>query len=44
LVHNFFPWKLVSEIGVCNTATAQRVNQILEDRIIPVSVRGDWYY
>jgi ssDNA thymidine ADP-ribosyltransferase DarT-like protein len=44
LVHNFFPWKLVSEIGVCNTATAQQMNQILGDRIIRVSVRGDWYY
>jgi hypothetical protein len=44
LVHNFFPWRLVSEVGVCNTATAQQVTEILRNRRIPISVKGDWYY
>ncbi len=44
LVHDFFPWKLVSEIGVCNTAIAQQVNKILAGRKLPVSVQGAWYY
>ncbi len=44
LVHKFFPWKLFSEIGVYNTAIAQKVNQILAGRNIPVSIRRAWYY
>jgi len=44
LVHDFFPWKLFSEVGVCNTATAERVNEILGDKSIRVSVKRDWYY
>jgi hypothetical protein len=44
LVHDFFPWKLVSEIGVCNTAIAQQTKRILAGRKPPVSVQRDWYY
>jgi hypothetical protein len=44
LVHKFFPWKLFSEIGVYNTAIAQKTNQILAGRNIPVSIKGAWYY
>ncbi len=44
LVHTFFPWKLVSEIGVCNTATAQKVHEILNGNKPPVTVRQGWYY
>jgi hypothetical protein len=44
LVHNFFPWKLFSEIGVYNAAIAQKANQIVAGRNIPVSIRGAWYY
>ena len=44
LVHDFFPWDLVSEIGVCNAATEQEVHQILAGAKIPVSVKGAWYY
>jgi hypothetical protein len=44
LVHNFFPMKLLSEIGVYNTAVAQQVNEILAGRKIPVSVKRAWYY
>ena len=44
LVHKFFPWTLVSEIGVCNTATAQKVQAILNGNEPPVAVRQGWYY
>jgi hypothetical protein len=44
LVHDFFPWKLVSAIGVCNTAIAQQTKRILAGRKLPVSVQRDWYY
>jgi hypothetical protein len=44
LVHKFFPWTLVLEIGVCNTATAQKVQGILNANKPPVTVRQGWYY
>jgi hypothetical protein len=44
LVHNFFPWKLFLEIGVCNTSTAEKVKTILAGAGVPVSVKGAWYY
>ena len=44
LVHNFFPWKLFSEIGVYNAAIAQKANQIVAGSNIPVSIKGAWYY
>jgi ssDNA thymidine ADP-ribosyltransferase, DarT len=44
LVHQFFPWNLFSEIGVCNAKTEQQVKQILVGAQIPVSVKEAWYY
>jgi hypothetical protein len=44
LVHKFFPWTLVSEIGVCNTAIAEKVQGILNGNKPPVTVRQGWYY
>jgi len=44
LVHTFFPWKLVFEIGVCNAATEQKVQEILNGNKPPVTVRQGWYY
>lgn len=44
LVHKFFPWELVSEIGVCNTATAEKVNKILHGNGPTVTVKQGWYY
>ena len=44
LVHNFFPWELVLGIGVCNTATAQKANEIVNGKKPPVEVRQGWYY
>lgn len=44
LVHRFFPWPLVSEIGVCNTATAQKVQGILNGNKPPVAIQQGWYY
>jgi hypothetical protein len=44
LVHNFFPWKLVAHIGVCNDATAQRVKEILAGNPPAFSIRPEWYY
>jgi len=44
LVYNFFPWKLVAEVGVCNTLTAQKVQRILNGDPPPVAIKQDWYY
>ncbi len=44
LVHNFFPWKLVSEIGVCNTATEQKIQKALGGKGPRVEIRQGWYY
>lgn len=44
LVHEFFPWGLVSKIGVLNNATAQPVTGILDGSGPAVEVRKDWYY
>jgi hypothetical protein len=44
LVHGFFPWKLVLGIGVCNTATAQKAQGIVNGKVPPVEVRQGWYY
>lgn len=46
LVHNHFPWALVTEIGVLNRRIAAEVQTVL--RAVahqpPVVVRNDWYY
>jgi len=46
LVHRFFPWDLVTEIGVANAQAATRVNTAISSaRHVPaVIVRQAWYY
>jgi hypothetical protein len=46
LTHGFFPWNLVSELGVMNQAMAGKVNSLLAGAAhVPiVSVRRNWYY
>jgi hypothetical protein len=44
LVRGFFPWELVSEIGVCNTATEKRVKEIVKGKTPRVEVKQGWYY
>jgi hypothetical protein len=46
LVHEFFPWDLVAEIGVIDAAVAEQVNSLLKSaghRPL-VTVRRTWYY
>ncbi len=46
LVHEFFPWNLVTEIGVINATMEQQVNDLLQDvgHKPSVTVRRTWYY
>lgn len=46
LVHRFFPWSLVREIGVLNKETAQRVTALLQSSEHQPAVRvyPHWYY
>ena len=46
LVHDFFPWKLVSEIGVIDSRIAKQVGVILQDAAHKpvVKVKRSWYY
>jgi hypothetical protein len=46
LVHHFFPWTLVHEIGVMTERAATYVNRVLEpsSHRPAVTVRQDWYY
>jgi hypothetical protein len=46
LVHRFLPWSYIEEIGVINSAVAERVRAILADQANApnVVVRRDWYY
>ncbi len=46
LVHDFFPWELISHIGVCNRDTQLLVAQALENsRHKPsAAVERSWYY
>lgn len=46
LMHESFPWELVSSIGVHSDAVAAQVNGILAGAVhVPtVAVRRDWYY
>ncbi len=46
LVRNFFPWELITEIGVINYTIQSQVENILQiftDQT-PVRVHKDWYY
>jgi hypothetical protein len=46
LAHEFFPWSLVSEIGVIDEAMAGKVNLLLAGGAhVPIAhVRRNWYY
>lgn len=46
LVHRFFPWSLVTEVGVINRTAAERVHAALPGaaHVPVVSVHRDWYY
>jgi hypothetical protein len=46
LVHRFFPWQLIHEIGVINTTIQTEVKEILQklNIQIPVNVYSRWYY
>lgn len=46
LMHESFPWELVSSIGVHSDAVAAQVNGILAGaaHVPTVAVRRDWYY
>ncbi|AFZ58290.1 DUF4433 domain-containing protein [Anabaena cylindrica FACHB-243] len=46
LVHQFFPWRLIEEIGVFNTTIQTQVKEILQKINVqtPVRVYSKWYY
>jgi hypothetical protein len=46
LMHEFFPWNLIGELGVMNEGMADRVNSLLAGtaNVPVVSVRRGWYY
>lgn len=46
LVHQFFPWNLIEEIGVISEGMAERANEILSStrRGPKVSIHKTWYY
>ena len=46
LVHQFFPWPLIHEIGVMTTAIGEQVDQALQGQLHSpaVVVRREWYY
>jgi ssDNA thymidine ADP-ribosyltransferase DarT-like protein len=46
LVHHFFPWNLISQIGVVNAEMKERVERLLTGagHRPPVHVRQQWYY
>lgn len=46
LVHQFFPWQLIQEIGVINPAIQTQVREILQSFKVQtcVEVYSKWYY
>jgi len=44
LVHKFFPWELVSYIGVHDQATAGKVGGLLKAQNPKVGIEQGWYY
>ncbi|MBE9200263.1 MULTISPECIES: DUF4433 domain-containing protein [unclassified Nodularia (in: cyanobacteria)] len=46
LVHQFFPWGLIQEIGVINSTIQTQVKEILQNFNIqtPIRVYSEWYY
>lgn len=44
LVHEFFPWELVSYIGVYDGSSAKTVREIVGGGIPEVGIQRGWYY
>lgn len=46
LVHQFCPWRLITEIGVINSTIPAQVQRILQNvnYQTPVRVYPNWYY
>ena len=46
LVHEFFPWHLVTRIGVCSSSIRSKVLGVLQAATYrpTVEVRPEWYY
>lgn len=46
LVHDFFPWGLVTKIGVIDDGVVEQVNAILQGAAHRPAVvaKGSWYY
>ncbi len=46
LVHQFFPFETITEIGVINNIMRNRVRQILDNHAnnTPVNIHSEWYY
>jgi hypothetical protein len=44
LVHGFFPWELVSYIGVYDRSTAEAVGEVLKTHSPKVGIEQGWYY
>lgn len=44
LVHQYFPWNLVTKIVVYDAANEKVVGNILKGQPPPVEIRRGWYY
>lgn len=44
LVHQFFPWELVSYIGVYDQTAAEAIGRLIEDDEPPIGIERGWYY
>jgi ssDNA thymidine ADP-ribosyltransferase, DarT len=44
LVHNFFPWNLVSNVAVYDGSVATTVSGILTGQSPTVAIQQGWYY
>lgn len=44
LVHNFFPWELVSYIGAYDRSIAEKVGAIIKGSNPKVGIQRGWYY
>lgn len=44
LVHKFFPWELISYVGVYDRSVAERVSAIVDGKIPEIGIQQGWYY
>ena len=44
LVHQFFPWELVSYIGVYDGSIADQVREIIKENAPEIGIKESWYY